>query len=151
MLLLLAIGIDDVEGAWGDNLAVVDDTAFGKYYTAGVADLLAQTLVFEVHGSGVADEVAAQEPLQGQGFVFLGKERVAAKQFVGLHFGEERLLGYGRDLVAIHQDDVGRLDLSQSTLLLPGDDSLMINLLKRLLQMGAGLGRKFATRLLELT
>ena len=133
MLLLLAIGIDDVEGAWGDNLAVVDDAAFGKHHTAGVADLLAQTLVFEVHGCGVADEIAAQEPLKGQGFVFLGKERVAAQQFIGLHFGEERLLGYGSDHVAIDQDNVGRMDLGQSSLLLAGDDTLAIDLLKRLL------------------
>ena len=71
MLLFLAVGIKDIEGARGDNLAIVDDAAFSKHDTAGVADLLAQTPVFEVHGSSVADEVAAQESLQRQGFIFL--------------------------------------------------------------------------------
>ena len=43
------------------------------------------------------------------------------------------------------------MNLGQTTLLLAGDDALTINLLKRLLQMGVGLGRQFVTRLRELT
>ena len=141
VLLLLTVGIEDVEGARSDNLTVVDDTAFGKHDAAGVADLLAQTLVLEVHGGGVADEVAAQEPLQRQRFVFLGKKRVAAQQLVGLHFAKECLLGHGGNLVTIDQDDICRMNLGQPALFLASDDALAIDLLKRLLQMGAGLDR----------